>query len=184
MKLIENFIAPAYQDHIESVLLGDNFQWYLHKSTVSAAYAGKSGKNVIDSPQFAHVFTVNGEVLSQYWNLIQPLTFFLMERENVDTSKVARVKANINMQDPLFDPNTYFTPHIDCRDAKVFTTAIYYVNDADGDTLFFDKSGKITDRVTPKKGSLVYFDGHTMHAGQAPSKSPYRCLINFNFIGS
>lgn len=183
MKLIENFISPAYQDYIEDTLLNDNFQWYLYKSTVSKAYAGKAGKNVVDIPQFAHVFTANGEVLSQYWHLIQPLTIFLMEREDIDTSKVARVKANLNMQTPWFKRDNHFTPHIDCQDADAFTTAIYYVNDADGDTLFFDKNGKVTDRVTPKKGSLVYFDGTTMHAGQSPTLKPYRCLINFNFIG-
>jgi hypothetical protein len=184
MKIIEDFIPQVYQDEIDKTLLGDNFPWYMHKSTVSDAYAGNTNKNVVDSPQFVHIFNVNNEATSQYWPLLQPLGYFLMGQVDVDTRHVLRVKANLNMQDALFDTDKHFTPHIDCRDASKFITAIYYVNDADGDTLFFDKKQKVVERITPKKGTLVYFDGHDLHAGQAPSKSPYRCVINFNFLGA
>jgi hypothetical protein len=183
MKIIENFVPKVYQDNIEGTLLDNNFPWYLHKSTVSEAYAGNTDKNVVDRPQFAHIFNVNNESTSQYWPLLQPFGFFLMGQTGIDTNQVLRVKANLNMRDEFFPTDKYFTPHIDCRDANKFTTAIYYVNDSDGDTLFFDKKQKVVERITPKKGTLVYFDGHELHAGQAPSKSLYRCLINFNFLG-
>jgi len=182
MNMIENFVPKAYQDNIEGTLLNNNFPWYLHKSTVSEAYAGNTEKDVVDRPQFVHIFNVNNEATSQYWPLLQPFGYFLMGKSNIDTSHVLRVKANLNLQDALFPQDKYFTPHIDCRDANKFLTAIYYVNDSDGDTLFFDKNKNIVKRITPKKGTLVYFDGNELHAGQSPIKSQYRCLINFNFL--
>ena len=58
------------------------------------------------------------------------------------------------------------------------TSLIYYVNDSDGDTVFFD-GDKIVESVTPKKGRCVIFDGLIPHGAGIPSKGP-RCIINYN----
>lgn len=56
---------------------------------------------------------------------------------------------------------------------------LYYVNDADGDTVFFDNNNNIIERVTPKKGRVVLFNGNILHGGGIPKKSP-RCVVNFD----
>ena len=61
------------------------------------------------------------------------------------------------------------------------TVALYYVNDSDGDTFFFDKDKQIVDRVTPKKGRVVVFDGLTLHASSMPSKD-YRISMNIGYV--
>ena len=67
---------------------------------------------------------------------------------------------------------------------------IYYVNDSDGDTIFFnekhtgtiDNSKKtISQRITPKKNKCIIFDGLQYHAGSTP-KNSHRMFININFI--
>lgn len=58
---------------------------------------------------------------------------------------------------------------------------LYYVNDADGDTVFFNKQGKEFQRVTPKKGRVVFFNGNIMHGGGIPKIHP-RCVANFNIL--
>ena len=55
---------------------------------------------------------------------------------------------------------------------------IYYLNDSDGDTIFF-AGDKELQRVTPKKGRIVLFDGNTLHAGGFPTDNP-RCIVNYN----
>ena len=68
---------------------------------------------------------------------------------------------------------------------------LYYVFDSDGDTVFFDKRSdseerpsfkdyKIIDRVTPKQGRVVLFDGRQYHANYLPRKSDVRSVINMN----
>jgi len=54
------------------------------------------------------------------------------------------------------------------------------VIDSDGDTLFFNKEGDIINRVSPKKGRCVIFDGDILHASQNPIKSKDRIVINID----
>ena len=58
------------------------------------------------------------------------------------------------------------------------TVYLYYVVDADGDTIFF-KGKKIVKRLTAKHGTLVMFDGQTYHASEQPKKH-VRCVVNFD----
>ena len=58
---------------------------------------------------------------------------------------------------------------------------LYYVNDADGDTVFFDGNNNIVKSVTPKKGTAVLFNGHILHAGGIPKKHS-RCIVNYNIL--
>ena len=72
------------------------------------------------------------------------------------------------------------TPHTDRdEDHKVL---IYYANDSDGDTFFFDKQLNIIERVPPKKGRFVIFDGRTLHSAGFNTESEIRLNINYNFI--
>ena len=64
-----------------------------------------------------------------------------------------------------------------------FTTAVYYVNDSDGDTLFFDSDMNIVKRVTPKKGRLALFDGTIFHAKEPSRKQDFRAVVNINVLG-
>jgi hypothetical protein len=69
---------------------------------------------------------------------------------------------------------------------------IYYIVDADGDTILFDKTTNdmpkseldisrlsVLRRITPKKGRAVLFDGSIYHATTLPILDK-RCIININ----
>ena len=93
-----------------------------------------------------------------------------------------KAKLNVNVNDSKFSKNNYYQPHIDFPYKGI--TAIYYVNDCDGDTFFFKKEEnklKIIKQISPKKGSLIYFDNTIFHAGQPPFNSNLRAILNLNF---
>lgn len=99
-------------------------------------------------------------------------------------SRILRLKFNILPRG--VDSTKYHTPHVDQdRPHKVF---LYYVNDSDGDTFFFnERFGQIVSeftvesQVTPKMGRAVFFDGDIYHASSSPTQSKMRCILNIDF---
>lgn len=91
-----------------------------------------------------------------------------------------RVKANMLIESLNGTPNP---PHIDIIDKK-HKVILMYMNNSDGDTIFYeDESGsKIIDTVTPKRGRIVFFDGHCYHSSSPPVKTSKRMVININII--
>jgi hypothetical protein len=71
------------------------------------------------------------------------------------------------------------TPHIDQHYSHY--TMLYYVNDSDGPTTFFENLD-IIDSISPKRGRCVLFPGDTYHASSCPQKSDIRIVCNYNFL--
>ena len=93
------------------------------------------------------------------------------------------------------EPHQHNTMHVDGYFRHM--VLIYYVNDSDGDTLFYEErhpgselvhgildNSKVTlsKRVTPKFNRYVIFDGLQFHSSSAPKETDYRFVINYNFI--
>lgn len=194
MKVVKSFIKPEYQDFLEKTLCGYEFEWHYDSSTVD--YENLQANTFFDSKtvdtfQFTHLFAYHDKISSKYWQVISPLLFHMTASEGFSTSNVDRCKANLTLPQLHIPEDCYFPAHFDTQaeDHEKVITAIYYVNDSDGDTIFFktpDSNNvselEIVDRISPKKGTLVYFDSKTLHAGQTPRTSGKRCVINFNFL--
>ena len=86
-----------------------------------------------------------------------------------------RVKFNCQYQD--FRSSTKYNPvHVDIVDVP-HISLLYYINDSDGDTLFF-KNKKIIKRVSPKKNRLVISEGPLPHCSSNPIKTELRFILN------
>ena len=55
-------------------------------------------------------------------------------------------------------------------------SAVYYVNDSDGETIIID--GEDEYRIHPKKGSILIFPAHLLHASSNPITAHERICIN------
>ena len=103
--------------------------------------------------------------------------------------ELQRLKWNFNPQVSKSYKDKCMNPHCDIN--KGGWTAIYYVNDSDGDTVIFNEKThhpllngeelSIKKRVKNKKGRFVMFNQDYLHAGMPPIDSAYRVVINFNF---
>ncbi len=72
------------------------------------------------------------------------------------------------------------TPHVDFH--YPHWVCLYYVNDSDGDTIFYDNNQNEIKRTTPKKGRMVLFDGSIYHSASTPTIDD-RIIINYCFHG-
>ena len=181
LNIIDNFVKPHIQDEIEKVLMGTNFPYFYSLESVHLDITDTvmPDNNALDVPQFFHMFVADGKINSQHYNVITPISNKLIEVIDEDCY-LLRCKVNLNTIDSRFG-DRYHTPHIDnALDEQL--TAIYYVNDSDGDTYFFDEEGKVTERITPKKGRLVWWKGRIFHAKSSPTKTPQRLVLNLNLL--
>jgi hypothetical protein len=60
-------------------------------------------------------------------------------------------------------------------------TILYYVNNSDGDTFFFDDDTCIK-RVPPIKGTAAIYPSSTYHAGSTPVQHETRTVVNIVFV--
>ena len=93
---------------------------------------------------------------------------------------VDRIKSNLNVNLTDYKEENYQPPHMDLS-LETFQSLVYYVNDSDGDTYFFDEDLNIVDTVSPKKNRAIVFPSNMIHAGSNPIKSGIRMVINFIF---
>jgi hypothetical protein len=176
---------------LEGLLLNNlDFPWYLQPGTAWVdKSAGGSGDWLMEWPdarQFCHNFVFDGAQNSNYLQeVLRLLDWSALPAKLGVPAGLCRLKANLmlNTPGPAHNP-----PHVDSFSAH--TTVIYYINDSDGDTVFFDrrggeamdKSAKIVARETPKAGDFLVFDGDLFHASSLPARSGLRCVLNFNLV--
>ena len=163
-------VKKKIQDKIENLLLNDYFDWYYNPSTSYDALH----KNMPDTFQFTHTF-INDETKKQSGALPYVLELF-NEFKLGKYKKFDRIKANFTTNNIKMKGHQHI--HYDYP-RKGMKSLLYYVNDSDGDTIFFDNKKNEIGRVKPKRGLGLLFDSNIYHAGCNPVNSDKRIVINF-----
>jgi hypothetical protein len=194
IQVVDNFISPAFQEEIKSILLGPSFPWYFteditfEKSVVELQKLGKP------HPAHAHLFCRNKKSTSSYFDLILPLAHFGASTANFKFNEVVQCRSFL--QYPLsteFLDRKIDNLHIDLPYDHL--VVIYYVVDSDGDTIIVNKVRKdnveehhskvseydIIQQITPKQGRAVIFNGKYYHTAAQPTEH-MRCIINFDIV--
>lgn len=184
IQIIDNIVSSRYQTDIEETFFSPGFFWNFNSRISGYAQSKHAG--------LTHQIVDGGIPCSNKLDYILPLVFEIADKSNSDVSKIYSARAF--MQQPKSDATeTHDTFHIDIIQKHL--VFLYYINDADGDTIILDKkfdnennflSGNYTnynvlEKVTPKKGRVVIFDGSYYHAAGIPKKD-YRAVLNFNMI--
>lgn len=188
--VIDDFIPVSYQEEIKNTMLGRYFPW----SFLDDITYGSQEVNKLKSPAAVHYFRNQGQNQSEFFPMIAPLAHLGASAVGYKFNDIAKCRSFL--QYPL-NPESIERKidylHIDLdRDHLV---VLYYVIDAEGDTLIVDKEREdgvvrldarvedynIIQRVTPKQGRVVLFDGRYYHTAEQPSMS-MRCIINFDVV--
>lgn len=188
IKVIDNFIPLKKQEEYKNQLLVNNFPWFYTADVTSLTGVQKR-------PSLSHLL---------YYDKILSSNYIDVEVLGKIGARVAGTKFNsiLNaktiLQLPLnlnFIGDTLDYLHVDTVDPFVpHNVVLYYVIDADGDTIICDKKVEtesesnlkaedypVLQRVTPKQGRAVIFDGRYYHTAEQP-KNDIRCVINLNIV--
>jgi len=144
-------------------------------------------ENTIETPQFVFVAQPSQP---EYKEFI-PFLYLIEDHTKKNIVEITRIKINCLIQNDNLVDGKHNIAHVDISsDDPNFLSAIYYVNDSDGDTFFFNEhfsDGEVVEkltvkkRVTPKMGSMVIFPSDQYHASSNPVSNRSRFVINFLF---
>lgn len=175
MKIIENILPSSLQDYIENLTFSSKFEWRFCEDT---AFHNLENKNNEKIPGFSHIMLEHGQLLSPFSQNFEPIFNLIASNAKVEFNTIDRVRFGLYL--PLKTKKKHNNIHVDAPFPH--TVLLYYVNDSDAPTYFFDENENIINSITPKKGSAVVFDGSTPHASSLPEQEA-RITLNINFKG-
>ena len=200
--VIENVVPLSFQDAIIDRVQGDrHFPWFLlHRIGHPDHYGpGTSPQyldpNITDDVGFFHM-AFDGNDSSQHFDFFRCILEFFAEKTGIRIGNLLRIRLRYTHKGVNHDKNKYAAPHVDFNTGRPYNTLVYYVDNSDGDTIIFDKifnpaeetynpvfAKPLTElvRITPTKGTGLFFNGHRYHAGNFPINCSSRIVINFDF---
>jgi hypothetical protein len=181
----DNFLDNEDFQILKQILVYD-FQWNFSPNIASEKLKDPR-KN------YGFGFTIVNEEESEYYEKVYG--YRLIKRLNdkiknlFNFTKVLRCR--LDMTTYRGDSEIILDPHTDL-DGEHYTS-IFYINDSNAPTIIYNEkllSGeytydmKLTEkrRVYPRQNRLVVYNGNLIHTGMCPMDSPFRILINSNFI--
>ena len=196
--ILDNVIDLYYQDTVENFFLKSNFPWF-YQSDISFFdnHISQIGGTVRKRPGFSNLIHDTNNGPYNPFHFVMPVLHAGISKTMLKISNVTQARSFLLVPPNLpADENRQDRPHIDQPNPHY--AAIYYVNDADGDTYIYDKqynpnvdpayfpnvdpsSLPVLKRISPKKGRLVIFNGLYYHSSSQPEHTA-RCIINFNFL--
>ena len=185
--VIDDFISLEYQEKIKQDLLGleNIFPWH-YSEDVTAAGDFDSQHRPAMSHQYVEIDDDNdtSEIISVYHHLFTPLLSKACQYLKIPETEVIQGRSFLQWPLVNIDTSVVDLPHIDLDEGDEHIVVLYYVVDSDGDTIIYNErteSPSYTEkqRVSPKQGRVVIFEGGQYHTAAQPTKGT-RCIVNYN----
>ena len=183
--VVDDFLPNNQAIEIKNSVFNYKTQWTLNEATClyeDYLIQKKINNNCREYFQFGHNY-VTYDHNKQQSTIVDNnrVVFYVTEQFNkkydLTSLEIFRIKANLLTQYQNNKKQYFNTPHLDYYFKHY--VLLYYVNDSDGDTIFF-KNNKILNKVSPKMNRIVMFRGDLLHASNHPIKSQGRAILNFN----
>ena len=187
--VIDDFIDKDYQEDIKNILLAREewgeflFPWHYVDDVTAGLDDDNQGR-----PGLSHVYVEynddgSSDLVSSFHDLFIPMLELACGTLEIPTAKILQGRSF--MQFPLnLKSDEVDTPHIDLDEGHRHIVVLYYVKDSDGDTVIYNERTEsdtytVKQKVTPKQGRVVIFDGGQYHTAEQAVNS-VRCIVNYN----
>ena len=180
--VFDDIIDKEYQKKIQQILFNKT-QWQFIADVTNP-------HNTQQRPGFSHHFVQNKNEVSKINQDLLPMVIASARKIGFKHTDILQgrsfLQVPLNLKDRSID-----VPHIDADIPHL--VVLYYVNDSDGETVIYENKFQSIDkvprfneltekqRVQPKAGRVVLFDGHFWHTSCQPEHN-VRCIVNYNLI--
>lgn len=190
--ILDDVIPQRYQDEIEKAMIGENNStaWFLQHD-ISYNNQRTDIKMENKTPGFSHVFFNESGVVSGLFNFMLPMVYTALDKDNKELKQILLARSFLQFPGTNSKKNN---PHVDLESDHL--VCLYYVNEADGDTVIYNETFQdiskdnlklenltILKQVSPKKGRVILFQGNHYHSSSTPTTG-LRCIINFDVLTS
>lgn len=175
MKIVDNCVDRFLADEIENIFF-DNYTYWWYDSSTLGKYSSQVETEFSETFQFVHPIMDNGRHDSPYTDIILRLANLIFQNQKVEVLNYRRIKINqlLKSQNVEYKPHP---PHIDDVAENMYSV-VYYINDCDGPTYFFDNELNCIQQVEPKKNRCVMFPSNLYHASSSPTYHKRRMVVN------
>ena len=196
LKILDNVLSDSVLTSIQEKIESQEMPWYFIENSarswdaelIKRAPLNYSFNHIVLNWKLTSPTSGVFEVLSSMHDWTYSMSLILKDLFEVEkTYSIFRLRWG--MTTTIDKPHTH-TPHTDMHTKSADGTDVYvphkvilfYLNDSDGDTYFYDKEHKIVDSVTPKGNRAVLFDGATLHSSSKPIEFARRIVLNINLV--
>lgn len=185
--IIDNCLPEVvFNELVDQVTNWDYTSWY---------YAQNTAYNLVDRDllfhsSLAHTSVREGKDNSRLSSVSREAVNIILFQAGENLESIYRIRFGLIT---CTSETIIHDSHVDYGDFK-HRTGLLYLNDSDGDTIFYNKFHKpgqpaikcdnedIIQRVEPKRNRVTLFDGWQYHSSSTPTKNSYRLVMNFNYI--
>jgi hypothetical protein len=195
--IIDNLFDEKVQSEIEDALFDCYWNFNVDVTYGNNIQSNKKYRKFLDPfdknihPGFRSNLLAN----RKFFNLFYPSLLKACNYVGFEIEKVGRCVAGIHY---LAEQNSKICNiHVNRKNPHL--VFLYYVTDADGDTILYDKTindldidniqnkdimykFNIKKKISPKKGRVLFFNGENYHSSSTPTKN-IRCIITLDLFG-
>ncbi|HYJ10261.1 MAG TPA: hypothetical protein VEX18_14660, partial [Polyangiaceae bacterium] len=131
---VDSAIPRPYQDLVESELSSPQMLWTFQEESASTASA--FARSYGGFSHIAYLADDQEPSASPLSSLLLPILFVFCEKAKLEFNALLRIRIGLFTRTP--GETAHHNPHVDF--SQPHRTAVYYVNDSDGDTVVFDES--------------------------------------------
>ena len=179
--ILDDVLPEEIYKELSKVMISEedpNFPWWWHHGATSTP--DTIDDRTRDNLMLCHQFFMQGVEPSPFFGLVGQVIPEVEKKLEKKTIDLFRVKGNLTLPSTL-PTDTYNVPHKDQEEGWI--SILYYVNYADGDTIFFDNNHvwnkKIFSTVSPKANRAAIFDSNIYHCTMNNQTADRRMVINY-----
>jgi hypothetical protein len=189
--IIDNCVPDhLFNELVDVVTDWDCLSWFFSEYT---AHGPDERYNDLIRPfqgSWAHTVITYGRDNSVLASLCRQVVNSMLHSFNQELLFLSRVRIGLITRT---ETRLVHNPHVDFYDVP-HKTVLLYLNDSDGDTIFYNKfhssekefplkctNDDIEMKVSPKSNRAVSFNGWQYHSSSTPILNNYRIVMNVNY---